>query len=174
MKSFKKFFLVSLLVFSLFAKPVTPVNAQSLFGFNDPPGCGGDNFLPNLVICGRNPTSAGANCSQFAKQCTLGDLVETGSRALVWIISIALLIVPLLVMYYGAMIIYERNITGNLFKFEEIRKKFTNAILYFILMLAAWLIVRTVVDIFQVEDRVPSFLIDEQGNQIKARSFNTN
>ncbi len=166
------------IVFSSF----NSVNAQKLFGFNDPPGCGGDTFLPNLVICGRNPQVAsagegGQTCLQYTKQCNLGDMVETGQRALVWIISIALLIVPLIVMYYGAMIIYEQQWHGNIDLIKKYKDRIFEIILYFILMLSAWLIVKLVIDVFQVNDdagRVPIFLIDDAGNSVKVKTFNTN
>lgn len=171
MNKFKIFFATTSFLVILFSS-IAPVGAQSLFGYTDPPGCENkDRFLPNLVICGRSPATGA--CQAYTKPCNLGDLVETVGRALVWLLSIALLIVPLLVMYYGAMIIWEQKYDGNIATIQVIKKRFKEVILYFILMLAAWLIIRTVVDIFQVEDRVPSFLIDERGNQIKARSFNT-
>ncbi len=147
--------------------------AGLLSNYNDPPGCGGDSFLPNLLICGRSSAAAGQNCQQFTKPCNLGDLVETGGRVLVWVISFALLVVPLFIMYYGAMIIIYRNMDmpGAL---SNVKKRFWEILIYFIFMLAAWLIVRLVIDIFQVDSRINTFMIDENGNSVKARSFNTN
>lgn len=157
----------------ILSSAVTSVSAQNIFGISDPPGCGGnDPFLPTLVICGRNQQSAGS-CTAYTKQCSLGDLVNTGGRALVWIISLTLLIVPILIMYYGAQIIITQQWDGDISLIKKYKGQLFHLLLYFILMLSAWLIVRTVVDIFQVEDRVPSFLIDESGNEIKARTFNT-
>jgi hypothetical protein len=170
-KFFHKLFFLAFVFCTFFS---TTAHAD-LFGYNakdEARGCpSSDRYLPTLVICGRNPSSGA--CSAFTQQCNLGDLVETGSRAIVWLISITLLIVPLLVMYYGAMIIWEQKWDGNISQIQKLKNNFKRIFLYFIFMLAAWLIVRTVVDIFQVEDRVPSFLIDENGNQIKARTFNT-
>jgi hypothetical protein len=60
------------------------------------------------------------------------------------------------------------------FDIKKWKDRLFTAVIYFIFMLAAWLIVRTVVDIFQVDDRINSFLIDENGTTVKARSFNTN
>jgi len=169
MKKVSKVFLFLCLSITLLS---SGASAQSLFGITDPAGCESkDIFLPNLLICGRSPSSGA--CQAYQKPCGLGDLAETGSRVLVWLITIALLIVPLIIMYYGAMmIIYQqKELPGKL---AEIRKRFWQILIYFILMLAGWLIVRTVVDIFQVEERVPTFLIDENGNEVKARPFNTN
>lgn len=172
MKVIKNFFLSSSLVFVLLLS-FQSTYAANIFGITDPPGCESkDIFLPNLVICGRSPATGA--CSAYTKPCTVGDLIETGSRAIVWLISAVLLVVPILLMYYGAQIIINAKDGGGGGVMKEIRKKLWVVILYFIFMLAAWLIVRTVVDIFQVEDRVPSFLIDENGNAVKARTFNTN
>lgn len=172
----KRFFLTFVLVFILSTSFTHTTSAASLFGYNDPPGCGGDSFLPNLIICGRSPAAAGPACSQFTKACNVGDLVETGSRVLVWLISFALLVVPLLVMYYGAMIMWNQNMDGDTGVVKWAKTRLKEIIFYFILMLAAWLIVKTVIDIFQVDDsngRVPIFLLDEGGNSIKVKSFNT-
>lgn len=167
----KKFLLNILIILSL----ATPALAANIFGFTDPPGCeGNDPFLPVLVICGRNPSSMNNQCQQYSQPCSMGDLVETGSRFIVWLISLVLLIVPLFIMYYGAMIIINRQMDGNIDLIKQWRGKLWHTILYFILMLAAWLIVRTVVDVFQVEPRINTFLIDENGQPVKARPFNTN
>jgi hypothetical protein len=69
--------------------------------------------------------------------------------------------------------ILEGAVNGG-FEIKKWRDRLTKAFIYFILMLAAWLIVRTVVDVFQVDERINTFLIDENGNAIKARTFNTN
>jgi hypothetical protein len=168
MKKFIYFYLTLTLFFLNFDF----ASAGLLNGFNDPPGCGGDAFLPVLNICGRNLQVAGAACEQFTYECNLGHLVETGERALVWIISIALLIIPLYIMYIGAMMIWNQKFDQDLWTMRDLRKKLRNAILYFILMLSAWLIVRLVVDIFQVDPRINTFLIDESGRSVKAKPFN--
>jgi hypothetical protein len=168
----KKFVLIFVLFFVTATTFNTSANAAGLLGFNDPPGCESkDPLFPSLVICGRSP-STGA-CQQYTKECGLGDLVQTGSRVLVWIITLFLLIIPLFIMYYGAMMIIYRNMEmpGQL---KKVKDRFWEILIYFILMLAAWLIVRTVVDVFQVDKRINTFLIDENGNTVKARTFNTN
>jgi hypothetical protein len=173
MRILKKIILSFYLVIILSTSFQTSAYAANIFGVVDPPGCESkDIFLPNLVICGRSPASGA--CQAYTKACTLGDLVNTIGRAVIWIISIVLLIVPLLVMYYGAQMIIEQKKPSSSSNLAKIKANLWKIILYFILMLGAWLIIRMVVDIFQVEDRVPSFLIDENGNQVKARNFNTN
>jgi len=173
--SFKKIFLVSCLVFVLSTSFQSKTYAANIFGITDPAGCESkDIFLPTLVICGRNQNSGA--CAAYSKPCTVGDLVETGSRAIVWLISLLLLIVPLLLMYYGFLVIYYRTINPDtkIGLLEDVKKRFWYIILYFILMLSGWLIVRTVVDVFQVDNRINTFLIDENGNKVQARQFNTN
>jgi hypothetical protein len=146
--------------------------AASILGVSDPAGCESkDSFLPNLLICGRSPATGA--CAQYTKPCNIGDLVETGNRVLIFVISLFLLIIPLFIMYYGAMVIIDKNWGGG-FDIKKWKDRLFTAVIYFIFMLAAWLIVRTVVDIFQVDDRINSFLIDENGTTVKARSFNTN
>lgn len=172
MKKVSKIFLVLCLSITLLS---SGASAQSLFGITDPAGCESkDIFLPNLLICGRSPSSGA--CQAYQKPCGLGDLAETGSRVLVWLITIVLLIVPLIIMYYGAMVMYHSTLNPDLkiSVLNDIKKRFKQIIIYFILLLAGWLIVRTVVDVFQVDERVPTFLIDENGNEVKARPFNTN
>jgi hypothetical protein len=171
MQKIKKIFLGTCLTVILFSSFNT-ASAQSLFGITDPPGCESkDIFLPNLLICGRSPSSGA--CQAYQKQCGLGDLAETGSRVLVWLITIVLLVVPLIIMYYGAKLMwYQQQAKAEMVKF--VKERLTIIVLFFILMLSGWLIVRTVVDIFQVDERVPTFLIDENGNEVKARPFNTN
>lgn len=173
---FKKTFLVTIFALTALTSFSFPKIANAdLFGYNaidEANGCKPrDRYLPTLLICGRNKDAD--TCDKFKQQCTLGDLVETGSRVLVWLISVVILVVPILVMYYGAQIIINQQLDGNISKIKELRGKLFNILIYFILLLGAWLIVRTVVDIFQVEDRVPSFLIDENGQEVKARNFNT-
>jgi hypothetical protein len=173
MKSLKNLFIQFALVFMVLFGLSLPVYAANIFGIDDPQGCGGkDPFLPNLLICGRSP-STGA-CQQYTQPCSLGDLVETGKRAIVWLVSITLLIVPIIVMYYGAMIMWNQEFGGGVVNLAELRKKFRMIFIFFILLLAAWLIVRTVVDIFQVDERINTFMIDENGQPVKARNFNTN
>ena len=151
-------------------------NAQAgiLSVYNDPPGCGGDNFMPNLVICGRSKTAVGPNCQQFTNPCNLGDLLETGGRVLVWIISFALLVVPLYVMWIGAEIIWYQKFDPNSGMLGKVKKRFREILIFFIFMLSAWLIVKLVIDIFQVDPRINTFMMDENGNTVKAKSFNTN
>jgi hypothetical protein len=175
MKKIKHYLTLSTFLVIIFSS-FNAVSAEKLFGYNDPPGCGGDTFLPNLVICGRNPASVDQGCMQYTKECNVGDMVETGQRALVWLISIALMIVPLFVMYLGAMIIYNQQFDGDIKVIQALKKRFFEVILYFILMLSAWLIVKVVIDVFQVNDsegRVPIFLIDDNGNSVKVKTFNT-
>jgi hypothetical protein len=168
MKKFIYFYLTLTLFFLNFNFAFAGI----LNGFNDPPGCGGDAFLPVLNICGRNKQVAGAACERFTQECNLGHLVQTGERALVWIISIALLIIPLYIMYIGVMMIWNQKFDQNVGNLKKYREKLYSTIIYFVLMLAAWLIVRLVVDIFQVDPRINTFLLDDNGGQIKARSFN--
>ena len=97
---------------------------------------------------------------------------------IVWLISVVLLIVPIIIIYYGAKIIINAKDGAGGFKMAEARKSLTRVFIYFIFMLAGWLIVRTVIDIFQVRTDGPNaintFLIDENGQSVKARTFNTN
>jgi hypothetical protein len=103
----------------------------------------------------------------------LGDLVDTGSRVIVWLITLALLITPLIVSYYGAMLMIYRNMGDAGINLKTIKDKFAMTLLYFILMLGAWIIVRTVVDIFQVDTaNINTFLLDESGQPIQSRTFN--
>ncbi len=172
MQNFKKSFLISCLVVILSTSFQT-ANAANIFGVYDPPGCESkDKIFPSLVVCGRNPASGA--CPAYTKQCNLGDLVETGSRAIIFIITLALLIVPLIIMYYGAMIIINQQLDGGINQLKKLKDNFWRVLVYFLLMLAAWLIVRTVVDVFQVRSDINTFLIDKDGTTVKARPFPTN
>jgi len=176
MKKIKQFLTLSTFLVILFSS-FNAASAQKLFGYNDPPGCGGDTFLPNLVICGRNPASVDQGCMQYTKECNVGDMVETGQRALVWLISFALLIIPIYITYIGAMMVWTGKFDSNAGKLKQYKEEFFQAIFYFILMLSAWLIVKVVIDVFQVNDsegRVPIFLIDDNGNSVKVKTFNDN
>lgn len=173
MKFLKNFLLTLCLVFVLTISFGSSVQAASIFGIKDPPGCESkDPFLPNLVICGRNPISAGS-CTEYTKQCSVGDLVETGSRIIIWLITIILLVVPIILSYYGAMIMINQKYDGGVSQLKDLRGRFRNTLIFFILMLGAWVIVRTVVDVFQVDPRINTFLIDENGQTVKVRTFNT-
>ncbi len=168
---FKIFFLITCLIFVLNTSFQASVSAASIFGYSDPAGCESkDPVFPSLMVCGRNPVSAG-ECKAYTKQCDFGDLVETGSRALVWLLLFTLLLVPIFVMYYGAMIMWNQKWDGGVSAIKKARDGLKKTIIYFILMLAAWLIVRTIVDVFQVREDVPTFLIDEKGEVVKARNF---
>jgi hypothetical protein len=149
-------------------------NAQ-LLGFQEAAGCqaDADKFLPTLVICGRSPATGA--CEAYTKQCSLGDLVETGRRVLIWIISIVLMILPVIIAYYGALMIIlrENSIGGD--KLKNVKEKILWLIVYFVCLLGAWIIVRTIVDLSQVKtDRINTFLIDENGNAIQSRQFDFN
>lgn len=173
MKFFQKIFLVACLSIVLSTSFVANTYAANIFGITEKSGCESkDPFLPVLVICGRNPATGA--CAAYSQPCTLGDLVDTGSRALVWLISVILLIIPILIIYYGAMIIINAKTGSDGGVMKAIRTKMWKVILYFILLLSGWLIVRTVVDVFQVDNRINTFLIDENGNKVQARPFNTN
>lgn len=168
----KKLVLLFILFFITTTTFQTPTNAAGLLGFNDPQGCESkDPLFPSLLICGRSKATGA--CEAYTKECGLGDLIQTGSRIIIWIVTLFLLIIPLFIMYYGAMIIIYRNmeLPGPL---ASVKERFWEILIYFIFMLAAWLIVRTVIDIFQVDKRINTFLIDENGNKVEARTFNTN
>jgi hypothetical protein len=143
--------------------------AAGMFSFNDPTGCqSNDPFLPSLVVCGRNPASN--VCEGYTNPCTFADFVETGRRLLIWSISIVLMLLPLVIAYYGAaMIIYRENsFDGG--KVKGLKNQILWLTIYFVCLLAAWIIVRTIVDIAQVDPRINTFLI-ENGQQVKARQF---
>ena len=174
MNKIKKFFSTTLVMMVFFLN-FNFASAGLLNGFNDPPGCGGDEFLPVLAICGRNPDVAGSECSQFTHECSLGDLVETGKRFVVWIISFVLLIIPLYIMWVGVMMIWHQKFDPSAGDLKYYKEKLFYGIIYFILMLAAWLIVRLVIEVFQVDDsRIPMFLIDDNAEPIKLKNFDTN
>ncbi len=161
--------MITVFMATVFTNPIV-ANAQTrnILGFSDPPACVKDNVLPVLVICGRNVNSAGA-CTEYARECTLPDLVSIAGRILVFIILLALLIIPLIIMYTGAKIMYGKNSGSGGDMIKNLKKIFQERIVYFILLLAAWLIVRTIVDLFQVDTRINTFLLDENGRQVKAR-----
>ncbi len=143
--------------------------AQGLFNSADPSGCESkDPFLPNLVICGRN--AASGTCSQYTNPCTFGDFVETGRRLLIWVISIVLLVIPVIIAYYGAIMIFYHKFEPNGAKLGDLKNKILWLLIYFVCLLGAWLIVRSIVDVAQVNPRINTFLI-ENGEQVKARQF---
>lgn len=149
-------------------------NAQ-LLGFQEAAGCqaDADKFLPTLVICGRSPATGA--CEAYTKQCSLGDLVETGRRVLIWIITIVLMILPVVIAYYGALMIIMRENSADGMGIKNLKEKILMLIIYFVCLLGAWIIVRTIVDLSQVKtDRINTFLIDENGNAIQSRQFDFN
>ena len=144
-------------------------SAQGLFNSADPSGCESkDPFLPNLLICGRNAASGA--CSQYTNPCTFGDFVETGRRLLIWVISIVLLIIPIIIAYYGVQMIFAREFKFGGKSLADLKQKILWLIIYFVCLLGAWLIVRSIVDVAQVNPRINTFLI-ENGEQVKARQF---
>lgn len=80
----------------------------------------------------------------------MGDLVETGRRVLIWLITIVLMILPVVIAYYGAIMIIYREFTPGGMGLAEIKKKILWLIIYFVCLLGAWIIVRTIVDLSQV------------------------
>jgi hypothetical protein len=165
----KKYLFIFLFIFGL---AYQGVNAQ-LLGFKDPSGCSGnDPFLPTLLVCGRNPQSGA--CPQYTNPCSLGDFVETGRRAIIWMISFALLCIPILFTYYGAMIMWNGKMDGGVVNLKDLKEKMYMLVIYFICLLGAWLVVKLVVDTFQVNDRINTFMIDANGNKVKAMPVNLN
>lgn len=158
----------------VFMASISSASAQ-LLGFKEAPGCeaDADKFLPTLVICGRSPATGA--CEAYTKQCTLGDFVETGRRILIWAITIVLMILPVVIAYYGAiMILYHEFKPGGM-SLAEIKKKILWLVIYFVCLLGAWIIVRTIVDLTQVQtNRINTFLIDENGKAIESRQFDFN
>jgi uncharacterized Tic20 family protein len=155
-----------------------PAQAADIFGFEDPPSCKNDPFFPVLTICGRNKTSA-VSCQEYTKECTLPDLVSMAGRGIIWLITLVLYIFPLIVMYEGAKLIWYKKIVNTYYYTNGEGKKvmitydrILKSIMYFVLMLFGWIIVRTVIDIFQVDSRINTLLLDQNGGQVKARQFN--
>ena len=183
MKSFQKSFLIFSFLVIFVSNFSVQVEAANILGFNDPKECVKDTVLPVLVICGRNKTSAGT-CQQYTNPCTFSDLVSMGGRVTSFIILLGLLIVPLIIMWYGLQIIIQKNWSpdwsslgfskGGPTYLAYLKANFTFAIICFILMLSAWLIVRTIVDVFQVNPNINTFLIDENGTKVQARQVNIN
>ncbi len=174
MKNFKKSFLIIFLGTLLLCSNifVAETSARGLFDtFNDG-DCKTDTVLPVLVICGRNKTSAegvNSSCTKYTEPCTFPDLIEIVARVVVFLILLALLIVPLIIIYTGAMLIAIQKFSiGGISTIQDLKDKFMVRILYFILLLAAWLIVRTIVGVFQVNSNINTFLLDENGQRIKA------
>jgi hypothetical protein len=133
--------------------------------------CDEDKLLPTLVICGRSKT-VNSSCEAYTKPCTVNDFIQVLARIILFITTLALLIVPLLICYAGVMILVYQKAPGgvNVAKVKEWLGKLWWVVIYFILMLSGWLIVRTVVDLLQVRDGekgVNTFLIDEKGNPVK-------
>lgn len=164
-----KFFKKIILLNFLFLISINFLSAQGgiLRDGGEEPGCEReDRFLPTLVICGRNPATGA--CQAYTKQCNLGDLVETGRRVLVWIITIAILILPIVIAYYGFRMMWEHEFPTGGAKWGELKQKFYMFIIYLVCLLGAWIIVRTIVDVTRVNPRINTFLI-ENGEQVKAR-----
>ena len=161
------------LFFGVLVLFVSNTFAQNLFGVQEAPGCETrGQILPTLVICGRS-ASVGT-CTEYQRPCTVQHLVDTGGRLLIWVLTFAFLMVPLIVMYYGAQIIYQRKFPSApgaaVTALKIVKENFWRVTLYFILMLCGWLIIRTVVDIFQIDPRINTFLI-ENGQPVQSRSF---
>jgi hypothetical protein len=167
----KKFLLIIL----FFLTVVGQTFAAGLLGFEETSGCSreADKYLPTLVICGRSK-AVGA-CEAYTNPCTLGDLVETGRRVLIWIITIVLMILPVIIAYYGALMIINRDLGKSGISLADIKNRILWLIIYFVCLLGAWIIVRTIVDLSQVQtSRINTFLIDENGNAIQSRQFDFN
>lgn len=163
----KKFIFLFLITISFFNNSVF---SQGFFSAKDADGCEKkDPLLPTLIICGRSPATGA--CPAYTEACTVGDLVETGRRGLIWIISIVLLVMPVLIAYLGMRMIFEQKLGGNIAILAKLKDNFFWILIYFICLLGAWLIVRGIVDIAGVNDRINTFLIDKDGTRIKAKPF---
>ena len=161
-----------LLILLFFVSITSTSFAAGFFSNTEADGCTkSDPFLPTLVICGRNP--AAGVCPAYTQACTVGDLVETGRRGIIWIISIVLLILPVLIAWTGAQMIILREFKGAGIDIAKIKERILWMIIYFVCLLGAWIIMRTIVDIAQVRtDRINTFLIEKDGSRVKAREFN--
>lgn len=154
----------------LFSIATSSVFSQGIFNTQEANGCPKkDPFLPTLVICGRSPATGA--CPAYTNPCTVGDLVETGRRGLIWIISIVLLVLPVMLAYLGVQMIFQQKLGGNIEVLAKLKKNMLMIIIYFVCLLGAWLIVRSIVDIAQVNPRINTFLIDQNGRRIEARQF---
>lgn len=172
MQKLKKIFLISLVLIVTATSFSVPENveAANIFGVTEAQGCEtSDPFFPVLLICGRSK-STGA-CEAYTKQCSVGDAVATAGRLIIWLISAAFLLVPLLIIYYGAMVIINKEYDGGISMIKTAKDRLKWLLIYVILMLGAWLIIRTVVDVFQVDTRINTFLIDENGQKVESRNF---
>lgn len=141
----KKFFIISILLVLLTIPAVSLAQpALNYSGFVDCDGVVGKV----LDKYGKPTETAKAGEEERQKRCDFAALMRTVNKMINWMFYIAVPIATVLFAYAG--LLYIRGTSGAR---TEANKIFTSVGIGFIIMLVAWISVRTVVDWF-VEDSV--------------------
>jgi hypothetical protein len=138
--------------------------AISIFNFSfaqTTDACGGDSIFPPLVICGRSSTSA---CEQFKEPCEVRHLPLLMGEIIIFIITLLLILSPIYIMYIGIQMIFQQGLPKQL---NKLKGQLLWTIVYLIIILGSWLIIKEVVNVFGISSDVPSFLLDNNGQTIQ-------
>ncbi len=92
-------------------------------------------------------------CGTINDMCQTCDFIELGSRVLAWIVTVMTSICAIVIVIAGFKMV---TAGGNAGKISDAKSMITNTIVGFIILLAAWLIVDTVMKTF-VGDEIPGF-----------------
>lgn len=115
-----------------------------------------DGLFKPLVVCGRTSTSA---CGQ-TEPCKLSDAFTVFGNIVQNIIILLLILTPIYIMYIGIQMILQHGVPKQL---AELKMKLIWSVIYLIIIFGSWLIIREIVNIFNVSSDVPSFLLNQDG-----------
>ncbi len=148
-KNFLNFTFAFILFFSLFY-------TETSIAFAKVKRCGDENsILPPLVVCGRPGNGACSN------ECSFQDVGQSLENIMYLIIYIFVMLVPLYIIYIGVEMIRSQGVPEQL---KEVRNIAGRVIISLILFFSAWVIIYAVASIMKVNERVPTFLLNNNAS----------
>lgn len=108
--------------------------------------------------CGKVVTSKGADGKETSTitNCTFTDLVELVNNVIEFLLfNIATPLIALILMYTGYLYL---TAGGNSGQTEKVRHILFNAVIGYVVALAAWLIVKTILSSLNVDSGIDTFL----------------
>lgn len=117
----------------------SPISQQDTSG--QPSSSGVSDTAPATVSDGRNASTGLIPCGYFGKACQFSDLVQLAQNVISFLLTISIVIATILIAYAGYLYLTS---AGNSGQVEKATKIFTNIVVGFIIALAAFLIVHTI------------------------------
>jgi hypothetical protein len=98
-------------------------------------------FLLSYAIVGAQPVEPGGLVPCEGTECGACHFIELGNNILNWLIGVMMIIFAIIVAYTGFLLVTS---SGNVETKNKVKRMFTNALTGLIILLAAWIVVDTI------------------------------